>query len=200
MRFILSTKKLICRQCKKEFEYATKEYNRQIKKGRKDDEFYCSISCGCTWKNINELRGFSTMSSTELTNLAYKANEIKRLKHGSYLADSPFYCFMRRVKYDKDIDIVFLENLWQKQNGRCAISNIPLILGGIMKPNRASLDRIDSNLGYLRNNVQFVAYSLNLGKQAFTDEQFRQFIAEIKGQAPSTTRGSNKQDLSCVLS
>jgi hypothetical protein len=68
--------------------------------------------------------------------------------------------------------------LWGAQNGRCAISGLPLIrrtFGTKKAPNVASLDRINSEIGYIKGNVQFVAYSLNLAKQDFSSSDFLAF-------------------------
>jgi hypothetical protein len=74
-----------------------------------------------------------------------------------------------------------LENLWNKQKGLCAISNISLILHDECKDNRylASLDRIDSSLPYQEDNIQFIALPLNLAKQAFDNKEFISFLKEV---------------------
>lgn len=45
---------LICSYCGKKFNKDIKEYNRQVKKGRK--EFFCSLSCGAKWHNKNKIK------------------------------------------------------------------------------------------------------------------------------------------------
>jgi len=77
----------------------------------------------------------------------------------------------------------FLQKLWDKQDGRCAITGIVLVKPKFMikkQPNTASLDRIDSSLGYNRDNVQFVAYSANMAKSDFTEEQIREFFSLLR--------------------
>lgn len=83
-----------------------------------------------------------------------------------------------------DLDEQYLEDVWSSQDGRCALSGLPLSLrrDGVGQKSglaSASLDRIKSSEGYVRGNVQFVAYSLNLAKQSFSDEAFRSHLIEI---------------------
>jgi hypothetical protein len=44
---------------------------------------------------------------------------------------------------------------------------------------RASLDRIDASKGYLKNNVEFVCFGVNLAKCNFTKEEAISFFKEI---------------------
>jgi hypothetical protein len=174
-------KSLICRNCLCSFDYPIKEYNRQTKKvGRKDNEFYCSLSCARIWKNYNEPNIFrdNPEKQKEFNILAQKRRKPK----------SPFAYFVRHVarkrysKYGFDIDKEYLEKLWEQQEGKCAISGIPLLIKYFKnksKPNTASLDRIDSNKGYIKGNVQFVAYSLNLAKNSFSNEEFLTFYNSL---------------------
>ena len=43
-----------------------------------------------------------------------------------------------------------------------------------------SIDRIDSNLGYIKGNIQLVCMGYNLMKRNFPDEDGRNFIKEIR--------------------
>lgn len=109
------------------------------------------------------------------------------LKHGSE-ADiyTPFRCTLRRVRNRfKEVNITEsdLKELWEKQNGRCAYTNIELQLPiGNNKPDiryQASLDRIDSSKGYIKGNIQFVAAPINFMKSTMSDDNFRSYLQEI---------------------
>jgi len=81
-----------------------------------------------------------------------------------------------------------LQLLFEKQNGRCAYTNLELISPTTLKdrvkfqghPKLISLDRISSELPYTINNVQFVCNWINKGKGNFTDELFKEVILEFK--------------------
>lgn len=72
----------------------------------------------------------------------------------------------RKNKLAYDIDAQFLAFLLQKQNGLCALSRVPLTFakGVGHVPTNASIDRLDPNKGYTRDNVQLVANQVNTMK------------------------------------
>jgi len=76
------------------------------------------------------------------------------------------------------ITINDLIDLWDKQNGRCAITNL------IMehKPNKlktVSVDRIDSNIGYTAGNIQLVCKFINLGKSTHSNDEVITLLNEL---------------------
>jgi hypothetical protein len=86
----------------------------------------------------------------------------------------------RNKHNDFNLTDAYLETIW---TGYCALTKVSITLkkyGEKNKPNTASLDRIDSNRGYIMGNVQFVAYSINLAKNSFTDTEILEFINTVK--------------------
>lgn len=61
--------------------------------------------------------------------------------------------------------------LFQNQDGHCALSGIKLVFGYKSKAT-ASLDRIDNRKGYLQGNVQWVHKDLNRMKWKHSQEEF----------------------------
>ena len=59
------------------------------------------------------------------------------------------------------------------------------ISGKKKAPHTASLDRIDSAIGYMKGNVQFVCYSINTAKNDFDEIEFIQFVESMKKQSIS---------------
>jgi hypothetical protein len=92
----------------------------------------------------------------------------------------------RRVKYRNQVFDITLDDLleqWTKQNGVCPYTGAKLI-----HPIRitdegliymASLDRIDSNIGYMRGNIQFISAAANMAKNKMSHEQMIQFCKLI---------------------
>lgn len=64
-----------------------------------------------------------------------------------------------------------IEELIINSNGVCAVSGLPLTCER-RNPLLASIDRIDSNKGYVKGNVQLVATCVNLAKHTLPQEQF----------------------------
>lgn len=80
-----------------------------------------------------------------------------------------------------------LYDLWDKQNGLCAYSRLPL-------NNRptdlqlASLDRIDSSIGYEKGNIQLVCSAVNRMKQEFSEQDFLYFCEHIANTNKKNTQ------------
>lgn len=67
---------------------------------------------------------------------------------------------------------------FQKQNGVCGLSGRKLIFDTRGK-STASLDRIDSEKGYLVDNIQWVHKDFNILKMDWSDEELMQMVKEI---------------------
>jgi len=56
-----------------------------------------------------------------------------------------------------------------------------------LAPDRASLDRIDSNKGYVKGyvkgNVQFIAFQVQCAKHAFSSEQLMKLCESVASNA-----------------
>lgn len=77
-----------------------------------------------------------------------------------------------RVKgYDVDFGPEFIEELYKLQNGYCAYTGDKLSLQAGL-PSTLSLDRIDSALGYTKDNVRLVTWEVNNAKQDRSMEEF----------------------------
>lgn len=105
----------------------------------------------------------------------------------------------RGVLFEVDVD--YLNEIW---TGYCAISGMEILAptttdgdGNFRRKSAtASLDRIDSNHGYIKGNVQWVHKSINIMKNGFSQEEFVYFchmVAENNvNQQPSVLKGNRK--------
>jgi len=64
----------------------------------------------------------------------------------------------------------YLADVLIEQDFKCALSGQDI--SAMEVNNNASLDRIDSTLGYVNGNVQWVTAEINMMKQAYTQERF----------------------------
>jgi hypothetical protein len=79
----------------------------------------------------------------------------------------------KRRKYELNITIEYLWNLFNDQNKKCIFTGLELSLGDSQCRGRtASLDRIDGSKGYIIGNVQWVHKDINMMKQKMSDNQF----------------------------
>ena len=70
---------------------------------------------------------------------------------------------------------VSLEDIWflyTAQEGRCALSGMPIGWAEVGPIHTASIDRIDSSMGYIKGNVQLLHKDVNFMKQQFSQEYF----------------------------
>jgi hypothetical protein len=94
-----------------------------------------------------------------------------------------------RIKKKKlgptDIDMDYIRELYRDCGGFCTMTNVKLKVHTIRDRhgNTPSIDRIDSNLGYVRGNVRITSWDFNNKKGEDKDDQFitfsRNFIAAV---------------------
>jgi hypothetical protein len=162
---------LQCKGCDIRFDKSLKEYKRRNKLGV--STFYCSLSCA--GKNTKNLDAWKIDKNGTPFNIGRK----------KYTPDiEPFVEYVRRARMRKqhncDLDIYYLKDIWDQQEGRCALSGIPLQHGSNGDINtKASLDRKNASLGYIRGNVQFLSCALNYAKSTKDDDSIGRLIALI---------------------
>ena len=72
--------------------------------------------------------------------------------------------------------------LWEKQDGRCALSGVYLTHhkdGSGYKDHNASIDRISGEEGYTYQNTQLVCFRINLMKHTLSEDLFNWWIKTI---------------------
>lgn len=82
-----------------------------------------------------------------------------------------------------NITVMYMFDLYVKQNGLCALTGRRMTLGIVktnsMDMNALSIDRIDSNRGYIQGNVQLVTYQANVAKGRFSNEDLYVFCKDV---------------------
>lgn len=76
---------------------------------------------------------------------------------------------------DFDIDIDYVMSILEEQKERCAITNIPL-MHRYNDGCAASIDRIDSSKGHVKNNIQIVCQWVNRAKNNMTNDEFIEIL------------------------
>jgi hypothetical protein len=82
----------------------------------------------------------------------------------------------RERNYEINLDMEYLWNLFLEQDEKCAISGVSLTIYPDSNKERlmtASLDRIDSNVGYIKGNVQWVHKRINRMKNVLSIEELK---------------------------
>lgn len=83
----------------------------------------------------------------------------------------------RERNHEFNVTPEYVWEVFQKQEGRCALTGIPLVFNGLHQRLRglrqtASLDRIDSKKGYIEGNVQWIYVTLNKMKNNLPEDEF----------------------------
>lgn len=127
---------------------------------------YSNGSCGC-FHNPSGMDNPAFKGCGELY-----ASIFNRIKRGAVRRNLNF-----------NIAIEDLWQLYQKQNGKCAISGLPISFGKLSrinsKPCTASLNRILSENGYVKNNVQWVHKDVNIMKNKLSQSKFVELCKTI---------------------
>lgn len=163
----------ICDECGKEAQKPKSEYERNKRLGRHQ---FCSRSCAIRWANTHKKHTFTEKCRQHLLSIANN-------RHDEY---SGFRYIFRNIKKrfkEVNIDLPYLKQLWDIQNGICPYTGIHMTLP-TYKHNAdyftvASLDRIDSSKGYIKGNLQFVVLPINLMKSSMSDAAIKRFLKQI---------------------
>lgn len=169
---------VVCHECGKKVHKTISEYNRRSKKAKKEEKeptFFCNLSCTRTYLN----KQITPEQSSERSRKAVLSR--------NFPISFRYYIRKAKSRHKPHWDISnltheYLEELWASQKGLCALSGIPLSVWkekGNSTFSQASLDRIDSSIGYVIGNVQFIVAALNLAKQGNNDEEFKLFLETI---------------------
>lgn len=153
--------------CGKKFLKDKSEANRNKKIGRSN---YCSLKCSGHVNNKHLPKG--SPSHLRANNRRDKYTGLR--EH--------FTRVKQRVK-DHDIDLDDLLKQWKQQKGICPYTGIKLLHPRDAKDKplmyKASLDRIDSNQGYVADNIQFVSACANLAKNSMSHDEMIEFCKVV---------------------
>ena len=100
----------------------------------------------------------------------------KNKKRYNYLTLEQKFCsLIKTAKARKNIEcFISVEHLyiaWQRQEGLCAYTKLPLTREA-HQLNTVSLDRVDSSKGYTEDNIQLVCVPINRMKLDYPEDQF----------------------------
>lgn len=92
-------------------------------------------------------------------------------------------CDRRSREIPFTVSFEYLDALWLAQGGRCALTGWGLCFGDNATEQTASLDRIDSALGYVEGNVQFVHKDVNIAKWSQSQGDFIDMCKAVTANA-----------------
>ncbi|MAK71188.1 MAG: hypothetical protein CMF19_03955 [Idiomarinaceae bacterium] len=101
---------------------------------------------------------------------AYLRQLVSKLKH------------TRKKTHDWMLTPEEVFELWDEQNGRCAVSGVTLthhLDGSGAKEFNASIDRINNEEGYSKINVRLVAYRINIMRHTLSTDMFWWWVKTV---------------------
>jgi hypothetical protein len=162
----------VCKNCGLEFEKPITEIRRNEKLNRPN---FCSRKC---------------VGKNNIKNLKNVKNKYKISNHSNNRNDlyTKFRYHFRNIQSRNKVVEITIEDLinrWEYQNGICEFTGVNLILSSYSKVQKnpiysASLDRIDSDKGYVVGNIRWVSRSINYMKNNMTDDMVWELCTLIK--------------------
>lgn len=137
--------------------YCENEFESNAYRGK-----YCSLSCG------KRDRYESSVLNSE-----WRLNRLVSMAKNRATT--------KRVAFNIDTEYVY--SLWNKQDGKCAVSGLDLDLTMSDRystnPQAPSIDRIIPALGYVRGNIRIVCYQVNIALSEYGEEQLMKMCKAI---------------------
>lgn len=133
------------------------------------------VSCVCDCGNISNVSCYTLLKGTSKGCKVCRQSKPKELNpawkgYGKVPGKklSRIIIGAKNRDIDVNIDLKFLSELYENQNGKCFYTGLPINFDD----SSASLERIDSNLGYVETNVVWVHKNVNIMKRDLTYEEF----------------------------
>ena len=138
---------------------------------------------GLGYKRISHLTNYPTSSIRSALKIMLlkggkRNNEYSLFK--SLMRNIKNRCKNKKIEYY--ITVEDLKELWDKQDGKCFYSgikmNLPLTSSGFSGKRlmeNCSVDRIDSNKLYRKDNIVLCCYGTNIGKGIWSKEEYINF-------------------------
>lgn len=158
-----------------------------VRKNHKHIKVKCSCGNIC---NIRKYR-LTTGKSLRCQSCASKSHDLPDEFTIRWIGNSigevtgTMFSHIRSKARERDMEFniskEYLSDLFEKQSHKYALSGIPITLSKKIKSNNpdfsfitASVDRIDSNIGYVEGNIQWVHKDINRMKMNYNNEYFIQ--------------------------
>jgi hypothetical protein len=143
----------------------------------------CKCECGTEVKvRAGNLRSGNVKScGCLMTDTFWKGHEDLSMTHFNTIKRN---AASRGISFE--ITIEYIWSLFISQEKRCALSGVEIALGSQRKhiETTASLDRIDSHLGYFTGNVQWVHKDVNRMKMDLAESRFVELCRKIANHHP----------------
>ena len=125
---------------------------------RRGTFWLCKCECGNKFENSKLYKGVGKLAQSKFSHIEWGAK-----KRGFEFLITKEYAW----------------SLYEKQNGKCFYTQLPINLNTRNYSMTASIDRIDSNKGYIEDNIVWVHKDINIMKNKFSKEYFLMLCKKI---------------------
>lgn len=148
---------------------------------RHTNHAYWEYQCDCGGLHIGNVQAIRKNNQTNMCSecRAKLVGPLNRNWKGVGLVAKDFYNSYERSARQRglkfSVTMKYMWELFQEQDGRCALTGWPLKFSYRNKDRStqtASLDRIDSTKGYVRGNLQWVHRRVNIIKSNMPNDEF----------------------------
>ncbi len=95
-------------------------------------------------------------------------------------------CRCRGKDIPFDLDVEWIESLWERQQGRCFWYHVEMQpMDCTRNPLQPSIDRIEPEKGYVKSNVVLACAAANLGRNTTHADVFRRFADSLEANFKS---------------
>lgn len=163
--------------------------------------WHCQCDCGntCDVVGTSLSRGMTKSCGCIRKEKVTSKNKVNSGRYGDISAS--YFNQVKRNANKRKLDFeITIEQVWDKfvsQKGKCALTGIDISfvesdLGEESfrtgRKHSASLDRIDSSLGYTKNNIQWVDQRINIMKNNHPESDFIKLCEMVTDYANSRTQ------------
>ena len=176
-----------------------KNFTRNKKRGGYyKHEYECECRCG----KIVYMNYYNLMKTSKTKSCGCVQHDANFKGYGNITGKWYGKCKINAEKRNMEFSVSpeYLHNLLEKQEHKCALSGIEIRIErrgeGRMchQKANASLDRIDSDKGYIEGNVQFVHKDINIMKSSYRQDYFLYLCKKIaKNNKISSSNFKNKK-------
>lgn len=169
-------KNINCDGCGVNFDKEERYIKAAENKGRGN---YCTLSCIGKLNNTRNKDKIDAWNNSSENKSMLKSMSNNR--RDEYTDFKILLGSCKRRDKNTDVDLPYLKELWVKQNGKCSITGVDLVLKTSYNKNyQASLDRIDSSVGYVKGNLRYISVSANWLKNNLDDNHLMEFVQICK--------------------
>lgn len=157
----------VCQNCDIEFQKPLSEIERNKKLNRSN---FCSRRC----VGKHNVKNFGDRSIYHYNIAKHSFNREDKYTQFRYHFRSILNrCAAKDIKINITIDDII--DVWNEQKGICEFTGVKLVLSSYSKIKKnpiyaASIDRIDSENGYVKDNIRWVSRAINWMKNNMSDE------------------------------